>query len=94
MELHFWVGDAQLEKSWMGRIQCSGGGSLPGKPFSYGFILFDAAPKVFLERKNKRTLFPKLIVQLGLPIFLSLMGVCMRGVWDCKHHRQKVFVYG
>ena len=46
--------------------------------FSYGFTLFDAAPKVLPERKNKHTLFPKLIVQLGLPIFLPLMGLCIR----------------
>ena len=37
-----------------------------------------AAPKVLLERKHKHTLFPKLIVQLGLPIFLPLMGLCIR----------------
>ena len=45
-------------------------GRYQGSLFSYGFDLFDAAPKVLLERKNKHTLFPKLIVQLGLPIFL------------------------
>ena len=37
-----------------------------------------AAPKVILESKHKHTLFPKLIVQLGLPIFLPLMGLCTR----------------
>ena len=36
------------------------------------------AAKVLLERKHKHTLFPKLIVQLGLPIFLPLMGLCIR----------------
>ena len=34
--------------------------------------------KVLLERKHKPTLFPKLIVQLGLPIFPPLMGLCIR----------------
>ena len=34
-----------------------------------------AAPKVILESKHKHTLFPKLIVQLGLPILLPLMGL-------------------
>ena len=37
-----------------------------------------AAPKVILDSKHKHTLFPKLIVQLGLPIFLPLMGLCTR----------------
>ena len=37
-----------------------------------------AAPKVILESKHKHTLFPKLIVQPGLPIFLLLMGLCIR----------------
>ena len=37
-----------------------------------------AAPKVFLESKHKHTLFPKLIAQLDLPIFLSLTGLCIR----------------
>ena len=36
------------------------------------------APEVLLERKHKLTLFPKLIVQLGLPIFPPLMGLCIR----------------
>ena len=36
------------------------------------------APEVLLERKHKLTLFPKLIVQLGLPIFLPLVGLCIR----------------
>ena len=36
-------------------------GRCQGSLFSYVFDLFDAAPKVFLERKNKHTLFPKLI---------------------------------
>ena len=36
-------------------------GRCQGSLFSYGFTLFDAAPKVLLERKNKHTLFPKLI---------------------------------
>ena len=43
-------------------------GRCQGSLFSYGFTLFYAAPKVLLERKHKHTLFPKLIVQLGLPI--------------------------
>ena len=33
-----------------------------------------SAPKVLLESKHKHTLFPKLIVQLRLSIFLPLMG--------------------
>ena len=37
-----------------------------------------AAPKVILESKHKHTLSPKLIVQLGLPIFLPLTGLCIR----------------
>ena len=36
------------------------------------------APKVLLDSKHKHTLFPKLIVQLGLSIFLPLMGLCIR----------------
>ena len=43
------------------------------------------APKVPLESKHKHTLFPKLIVQWGLPIFLPLMDLCTRPrVWDCR----------
>ena len=53
-------------------------GCCQGSLFSYGFTLFHAAPKVLLERKNKHTLFPKLVVQLGLPIFLPLVGLCIR----------------
>ena len=63
--------------------------------FSHGFTLFNAAPKVLLERKNKHTLFPKLVVQLGLPIFLPLVGLCIRPrVWDGRPVLPKVFVYG
>ena len=36
------------------------------------------APKVPLESKHKHTLFPKLIVQLGLSSFLPLTGLCTR----------------
>ena len=53
-------------------------GRCQGSLFSYGFTLFDAAPKVLPERKNKHTLFPKLIVQLGLPIFRPLTGLSIR----------------
>ena len=34
--------------------------------------------QLFLESKHKHTLFPKLIVQLRLSIFLPLMGLCIR----------------
>ena len=37
-----------------------------------------AAPKVILESKHKRIFFPKFIVQLDLPIFFPVMGLCTR----------------
>ena len=54
-----------------------------------------AAPKVILESKHKHTLFPKLIVQWGLPIFLPLMALCIRprGV-GCRPVLHKVFAHG
>ena len=68
-----------------------------------------SAPKVLLESKHKHTLFPKLIVQLGLSIFLTLMGLCIRpkgvGLQACFaqsvclwmtlncHHNSKNFMY-
>ena len=78
MELHFRVGNAQLGESWIEESNGVEVGRCQGSLFSYGFTLFDAAPKVLLERKNKHTLFPKLIMQPGLPTFLPLMGLCMR----------------
>ena len=78
MELHFRVGNAQLGESWIEESNGVEVGRCQGSLFSYGFTLFYAAPKVLLERKHKHTLFPKLIVQLGLPIFLPLMGLCIR----------------
>ena len=54
------------------------GGSLSGK----SFLIWLHPLRQWLQRsfwrKHKRTLFPKLIMQLGLPIFLPLMGLCIR----------------
>ena len=65
--------------------------------------------RVLLERKQKHTLLPKLIVQLGLPIFLPLVGLCIRpmgvGLQACfvqgvclwvtlnYHHNSKNYTY-
>ena len=73
----FQGGDTQLREVWMGEsngveVVCCRLGSLfcdMASPCS------PAAPKVILESKHKHTLFPKLIVQLGLPILLPLMGL-------------------
>ena len=71
MELH--LKNPGLEESSEVEVDCC-----QGSLFLYGFTLFDEAPKVLLDRKNKDTLFPKLIMQLGLLIFLLLMGLFMR----------------
>ena len=103
-------GDTQLGEVWIGEsngaevVHCQG--SLfcdMASPCS------SAALKVILESKHKHTVFPKLIVQLGLPIFLPLMGLCIRprgvGLQDCftqsvclwvtldYHHNSKICIY-
>ena len=80
LEFHFRGGDTQLREVWIRRVQWGGGGlSPPGKPFLWmASHCLLAAPKVILESKHNHTLLPKLIVQLGLPIFLPLMGLCTR----------------
>ena len=79
MELHFRVGDAHLGESWIRGVQWGWRWVAAREAFSHmASPPSSGAPKVLLERKHKPTLFPKLIVQLGLPIFLPLMGLCIR----------------
>ena len=111
LEFHFRGVTHSLERSGLGEsngveVVCHHLGSLfcdMASPCS------PAAPKVILESKHKHTLFPKLIVQLGLPIFLLLMGLCItpRSVvlQDCftqsvclwvtldYHHNSKICIY-
>ena len=72
-------GDTQLGESWIRTVQWGRSGSLPRKPFlRYGFTLFTRSSRGPSGKETQHTLFPKLIVQLGLPIFLTLMCLCIR----------------
>ena len=71
--------NTQRAESRIRRVQCGGRWVAAREAFSdMASPSSSTAPKVLLQRKHKHTLFPKLIDQLGLLVFLPLTGLCIR----------------
>ena len=95
MELHFRVGDVQLEEAWIGRVQWGGGGLLPGKPFLLWLHPLRYGSKGPSGEKKQAYPLPQVNNATGPSHFPSLMGLCIRprGV-GLPAVLPKVFVYG